>query len=156
MEEEGWWWLRGVEAGGGHDRLTPDLQPSTLLSSPALCCVAGLSARRSIRDLLGAVSHSATSLNSASSICCSMCVRVCVYIFLPSGNSVSSCLFLSITLCFSPHFCSLSPYFFFPWLSLCLSIPLSFIPPSLSLRLSLEMLIPGPGRLDETELSFSH
>lgn len=71
-EEEGW---------GCNDCLTSDLHPSTLTPSPlptsprSVLCRWPLSSRGSIRDLLRAVSHSATSLNSALSICYSMCVR---------------------------------------------------------------------------------
>lgn len=72
---------------------------------PAIFCrsvLCGLSTRGSIRDPLGAVSHSATSLNSVSSICCSMCVREPQFVFIftsPCGRPLApSFLLLSLPL----------------------------------------------------------
>lgn len=126
----------GVDLGGGvmiSWPLTCDPSDSpTSPSSPPLCWVAGLSSWGSIRDLLRAVSHSATLLDSALSICYSMCVRdretesLCLYSpprlgsQCPPPPSLSLPHFSVDHTYFSPHF-SLSLYF-------AVALPLSFSP----------------------------
>lgn len=135
----------GVDLGGGvmiSWPLTCDPSDSpTSPSSPPLCWVAGLSSWGSIRDLLRAVSHSATLLDSALSICYSMCVR--------DRETESLCLYSPPRLgsqCPPPPHPSLSPIslsitliFRLIFLSLCISLWLCLsrsLPPSVPLAAS--------------------
>lgn len=132
-------WIGEEEGWGCNDCLT---------SPRSVLCCWPLSSRGSIRDLLRAVSHSATSLNSALSICYSMCVRdretesLCLYSppclgsqflsspFPPSLSPFSVDHLFSATFFFPFYFFNpshfLSHFFYFS-----VTLPLSFSPPSL-------------------------
>lgn len=156
--------------GGGNDHLTFDLWPSTPILPPPHSVLSGWRLILGVHQ--GPIKVCLTRCHLTWLCLVNMLQHVC------EGRRDRECL------CWTPRLGSQSPhslstplllffsvdhtYFcliFFPLsLSPSLSVflcgsphhsPLPF-PPSLLLRLSLEMLIPGPGRLDETELSFSH
>lgn len=162
-ERSGRWW--GRFGGGCNDQLTSDLwplrlphlavfPPSVLSGWPLILGVhqGPIKGCLTLRHLTWLC-----LVNMLQHVCEGQRDREFVFIFTsPSRKPVSP-----PPIPLSPPFLCRSHLFFASFFSLSVfrcgsaSLVLS-LPPSLSPRLSLEMLIPGPGRLDETELSFSH